>query len=149
MHGGGRLRFLERRELLPSPPKLPQEKDGADEETELGEMRVYLPKVTPLVWRRNSNSSLTPEPRAPHLLALAAQKCPPLFSSPQQPTLRHPGGRSSHAPSLLPPGRGPGLASPPGSEPVARLALPGRTHSPRSKLWPPPSFPDPTPTPCP
>lgn len=40
MHGGGRLRFLERRELLPSPPKLPQEKDGADEETELGEMRV-------------------------------------------------------------------------------------------------------------
>lgn len=40
MHGGGRLRFLERRELLPSLPKLPQEEDGADEETELGEMRV-------------------------------------------------------------------------------------------------------------
>lgn len=39
-----------------------------------------------------------------------------------------------------------GSASPPGSEPVARLALPGRTHLPRSRLWPPPFFPDPTPS---
>ena len=42
-----------------------------------------------------------------------------------------------------------GSASPPGTEPVARLALPGRTHLPRSRLWPPPFFPDPTPLPCP
>lgn len=39
---GGRmgLRFLERRELLLSPPNLPREEDGEEEETELGEIRV-------------------------------------------------------------------------------------------------------------
>ena len=34
------LRFLERRELLSSIPQPPREEDGADEETELGEIRV-------------------------------------------------------------------------------------------------------------
>lgn len=38
-----------------------------------------------------------------------------------------------------------GLAFPSGSEPMARPALPGRTHLPRSRLWPPPSFSDPNP----
>lgn len=149
---GGRMgpRFLERRELLPSPPSSPRRRMRQTRKLS-GERLEYLLKVTlglvvetEFELKPGSRAESSPPPR-PSGTEVSSSHFQSAIAR-----LRPPGGGSSHSPSS--PARERSWARRPllARSPWRVLRYPGwRTHLPRSRLWPPPSYPDPTPYPRP